>query len=131
MGDTVNVASRLEGVNKSYGTKICASEETVRQAAWSEKRELDLVRVPGRANPLKLFELWGENEAPAPATQATYAEGLALYRNRQFARASAAFQKASSLGDHPCAGLMAARATQMGLTPPPNDWDGAWNIEKK
>jgi adenylate cyclase len=58
IGDTVNVASRLEGVNKAYGTRIIAAEDTLRLAQHAvEARELDLVIVAGKTEPIRVFEL--------------------------------------------------------------------------
>jgi class 3 adenylate cyclase len=132
MGDTVNVASRIESVNKLYGTEICAAGETVERAGWPNKRELDLVRVKGRTKPVTLFELWGLDEAgpPAPA-RAAYAEGLAYYRDRRFAEAQTAFVRAASLGDHACAHVMARRASELMATPLLPEWDGASTLTGK
>ena len=65
MGDTVNVASRLEGVNKLYQTSTLASEATVLRASAARVRELDWVRVKGRSEPVRIFELLGETDAPS------------------------------------------------------------------
>jgi len=86
MSDAVNLASRLEGANKFYGTTIIASETTVALAgeafAW---RELDAVRVKGRNQALKIYELLArgtELAASRRASTANYAEGLAHWRAR-------------------------------------------------
>jgi len=131
MGDTVNVASRLEGINKLYGTSICASEETVARAGWPKARELDLVRVRGRQKPLRIFELFGAGETPPPDALGAYAEGLSHLRARRFADALAAFERASAWGDGACAGVMAVRAAALAADPPPPDWDGAHNLITK
>src|SRR6202022_162300 len=88
MSDAVNVASRLEGANKYYGTTIAASEMTVALTgstfAW---RELDAIRVQGRSTPVKIYELLAEagEETPQQAAAATaYAQGIAYWRNREF-----------------------------------------------
>lgn len=125
MGDTVNVASRLEHINKFYGTAVIASEETVRLACWPGARELDRVRVTGRSQPLRIFELCEPDRAPPKVALDAYQLGLALYRRREFAAASASFEQARVLGDGRCAAVMARKAAEMLITPPAPDWDGA------
>src|SRR6266403_1014731 len=84
MSDAVNVASRLEGANKYYGTTIAASESTVAltgsEFVW---RELDAIRVHGRSSPLKIYELIaeaGEETLEQTGSAASYAEGLTNWR---------------------------------------------------
>src|SRR5260370_35704478 len=88
MSDAVNVASRLEGANKYYGTTIAASEMTVAltgsKFTW---RELDAIRVQGRFTPVKIYELLAEAGQEAPqqvAAAAAYAEGLAHWPSPHF-----------------------------------------------
>src|SRR5690606_17966209 len=95
MGGTVNLASRPAGANKFYGSAIMAAEATVAAAgagfAW---RELDAIRVKGRAAPVHVFEPIAETgrATPEQAAQAVaYAEGLARWRARDFAAARDAF----------------------------------------
>jgi class 3 adenylate cyclase len=128
MGDTVNVASRLEGVNKLYGTSILVSETTLQPGVAA--REVDLVRVVGRATPLHIYELL-DDDAPPPAALAAYAEGLAHYRERRFPEACAAFLRAHAAGDGHCADVMADRARELSASPPPSDWDGAHKLLRK
>src|SRR5262249_30264057 len=96
LGDCVNLASRLEGVNKHYGTRIIVGEDT-----WSrvndefEARELDWIRVKGKALPVAIFELLrkaGELQANASSIRDQYAHGLALYRERKWSDAAARFR---------------------------------------
>ena len=89
MSDAVNVASRLEGANKYYGTSIIASETTVAATgaafAW---RELDAIRVKGRTTPVKIYELVAEAGQETPQQQeaaVAYAQGLTHWRAREFA----------------------------------------------
>ena len=88
MSDAVNLASRLEGANKFYGTTVIASETTVALTgddfAW---RELDAIRVKGRTNQLKIYELLALAAELTPAQAAVaadYAEGLAHWRAGEF-----------------------------------------------
>src|SRR6201992_4177440 len=114
MSDAVNVASRLEGANKFYGTTIIASETTVAQTGstftW---RELDAVRVQGRETPVKIYELMalaGE-ETPQKRTAAgAYAVGPLHWRRRQFAASVPCFPRAAGT-DKPSA-LFLKRASE-------------------
>ena len=97
MGDMVNLASRLEGANKFFGTTIIASETTRVAAgdafAW---RELDAIRVKGRAQAVKIYEPLGPAGDVTPELRSraeAYADGLARYRARDFAAAAEQFAK--------------------------------------
>lgn len=133
MSDTVNVASRLEGANKYYGTAIMASETTMAQTgdtfAW---RELDAIRVMGRGKAIKVFEPLAETGAES-AEQAkvatTYAEGLAYWRARDFAKAADAFDGIAKID--PAAALFAQRAKALSANPPPPDWTPVNTLEGK
>jgi adenylate cyclase len=92
LGDTVNLASRLESLNNLYGTRILAPERTRHDAGggfvW---RELDSVRVKGKQCEVRVFELVGRaGQVPEERLQAIrdYQEALAAYRNREFSRAA-------------------------------------------
>jgi adenylate cyclase len=133
MSDAVNVASRLEGANKYYGTTIAASEMTVTQTgsafAW---RELDAIRVQGRSTPVKIYELLAEagQETPQQATAAAvYAEGLAHWRNREFDAAADCFARAADI-DKPSA-LFLARANAFRSQPPGPDWEPVSTLDAK
>ena len=110
MSDAVNLASRLEGANKFYGTTIIASETTAELAGegfiW---RELDTVRVKGRTQALKIFELLARTEqgSPLPDTVvADYAQGLAHWRAGEFASAAECFARAAA-ADRPSENFLA------------------------
>jgi adenylate cyclase len=133
MSDAVNLASRLEGANKFYGTTIIASEATVALAgdafAW---RELDAVRVKGRSQALKIFELLARGSELSEARQAPlkdYAEGLAHWRARAFDLAAQSFGRCAD-ADRP-AELFRARAVEMAATPPGGDWDPIRTLQEK
>ncbi|MGA7809440.1 adenylate/guanylate cyclase domain-containing protein, partial [Bradyrhizobium sp.] len=133
MSDAVNVASRLEGANKYYGTTIIASEMTVALAgktfAW---RELDATRVKGRATPVKIYELVAmasEETAQQRQAAAAYAEGLARWRTRAFAAAAASFASVAEF-DQPSA-LFLARANQFASHPPGPDWEPVSTLQSK
>lgn len=133
MSDTVNVASRLEGANKYYGTAIMASEATVAQTgdsfAW---RELDAIRVMGRGEAIKVFEPLAEKgaESAEQAKAATaYAEGLACWRAREFAKAADAFGRTAE--SDPASALFAKRAAALSANPPPQAWTPVNTLEAK
>ncbi|BAL78882.1 adenylate/guanylate cyclase domain-containing protein [Bradyrhizobium cosmicum] len=133
MSDTVNVASRLEGANKYYGTAIMASAATVAQTgdsfAW---RELDAIRVLGRGEAIKVFEPLAEKGAESAEQKtvaAAYAEGLACWRAREFAKAADAFEGAAM--NDPASNLFARRAKAYSINPPPPDWTPVNTLEGK
>jgi adenylate cyclase len=133
MSDAVNVASRLEGANKFYGTTIAASEMTVALTgstfAW---RELDAIRVQGRATPVKVYELLAEagQETPEQLTAAAaYAEGLAHWRVREFDAAARCFERVADF-DKPSA-LFLDRARAFARHPPGPDWEPVTRLEAK
>ncbi len=98
VGDAVNLASRLEGANKFYGTQVIASEATVSAAGFSlAVRELDWIRVVGRQGTERIFEVLPGDEPSGPADRrmlAAYARGLEDWRKRSFGDARAAFVEA-------------------------------------
>ncbi|QSQ13112.1 adenylate/guanylate cyclase domain-containing protein [Myxococcus landrumensis] len=129
IGDTVNLASRLEGAAKVYGTRTLVAEETLLATHGAVvARELDLLRVKGRQHPVRVFELVGAAGTPPPAHLARFAEGLALYRARRFTEARAAFL--ASPDDVPSQ-RFAARCDSLEATPPPEDWDGVFTLDSK
>ncbi|MBR0969915.1 adenylate/guanylate cyclase domain-containing protein [Bradyrhizobium japonicum] len=133
MSDTVNVASRLEGANKYYGTAIMASETTMAQTgdafAW---RELDAIRVMGRGEAIKVFEplaVKGAETAGQTKMAAAYASGLACWRAREFAKAADAFDDAAD--SDPASALFAERARRHASSPPPSEWTPVNTLEGK
>ncbi|MBI3700865.1 MAG: adenylate/guanylate cyclase domain-containing protein [Afipia sp.] len=134
IGDAVNIASRLEGANKLYGTEIIIGEETFRQASTQiHARELDTLAVYGRAGGIKIYELIGlANEGDLPAWMIPYAEGLAAYRTRNFESAIECFGRALSLRPHdPPSEIMIQRCREFVASPPPQDWRGTAIAENK
>jgi class 3 adenylate cyclase len=125
MGDMVNLASRLEGTNKFYGTTVIASEATVdltgRAFVW---RELDAIRVKGRTQPVRIFEPLGAVGEVAPDLMSraqAYGEGLTRYRARDFAAAAEQFARVA--GDDPPSTRLLERARQLAQQPPGPDWE--------
>ncbi len=136
IGDITNLASRLEGVNKVYGTSVILAEETYRLAqAVVEARELDMVVVAGKSEPVRIYELLGrvhEVDAALLELRELYVEGLQAYRGRDWSGAGRCFAKCLELrsGDGPAAALR-DRSGMFAATPPPPDWDGVWHLLEK
>jgi adenylate cyclase len=133
IGDNANLASRLEGANKFYGTTILASEATVDQAGpaivW---REIDTVRVVGRTGPARIYEplgLAGEVTDEAQGLMMAYAEGLRCWRVQDFAGASRSFESISEVD--PPARFFVQRCKQLMQQPPTPDWDHVHALETK
>ncbi len=136
MGDAVNLAARLEAVNKVYRTKLIASEATVTRAGGVvEVRELDLVRVAGRMGAVRIFELLcrkGELDPEMGRIRELYASGLASYREGDWPLAISAFEKAASRGrPDPPAEVMLARCRELVASPMPGAWDGVYVLRSK
>jgi adenylate cyclase len=137
IGDAVNVASRLESLNKQYGTAIMIGAATV-EAAGAERlilRRLDTVGVYGREGGVDVYELIGSRESGAatPAWIADYESGLAALRRRDWEGAIAVFERVIEARgglDGPSS-LQIARARAFKLTPPPDGWDGMVVMESK
>ena len=136
LGDCVNLASRLESVNKQYGTRIIVGEETwIRVKDEFEARELDWIRVKGKARPVAIYELLSEANGLSDqmrAQRARYTEGLMLYRQRQWNEAAERFRAALDLdpSDGPSR-ILRERCSLAVVTPPPEPWDGVYVMTTK
>ncbi len=138
MGDTVNVASRLEGANKIYGTHILVGDMTVARCDGRVKfREIDLVRVAGRSSPVRIFEPLGLVETTRPTEEAVlrekqskaFADALEAFRAGRFADAADGFRV---LGEtDTVAAHYADRAQALADIPPEQGWDGITNLSEK
>jgi adenylate cyclase len=128
IGDAVNIASRLEGTNKVYGSTIIIGPETRRLAGPRIiVRELDRLAVYGRAGGLQIYELlaMAEETAAPPEWVAPYEAGLAAWRAGDFTAAIAAFEKASALrGGDAASTQMIARCRHRLANPTDEEWDG-------
>jgi adenylate cyclase len=135
MGDAVNLASRLEGANKTYGTRIIISEATWEQVRDRlATRQLDVIQVQGKTTPSRIFEVLGF--PPLPAGQATllqrFEAGLEAYRARHWDEALHCFQQAlaEASEDRPSQ-LYMQRCAVFKVTPPPPEWDGVFIMPTK
>ncbi len=126
LGDQVNLAARLEALTKEYGVAILVGEATVAAAgAGFVFREIDLVRVKGRAGAAPVYELVGRAGA---TTSAAFAPALAHYRARDFAAARDAF---AAIAEDRVAAVLAQRCAALVATPPGDDWDGVYDQHGK
>ncbi|MDD3579400.1 MAG: CHASE2 domain-containing protein [Desulfobacca sp.] len=134
MGDTVNLASRLEGVNKLYGTEIILSEDTYQRAAdYFLFRALDRVQVKGRWQPVTIYELLGPSpQEGEPGWLQAFAAGRAAYLARNWDQAQEYFQAALRLKpeDGPTQALL-NRCQQHQQQPPGADWQGVLVLTEK
>jgi class 3 adenylate cyclase len=136
MGDTVNLASRLESANKLYGTRCLVSQATIAAAAQAvEAREIDRLVVAGQSRPQIVFEIMGrggELSAEQITLRAHYSEGLAAYRACHWDEATTALKAALAVapGDGPCMVLL-NRVENLRDNPPGADWDGSWRLDQK
>ena len=138
IGDAVNLAARLEPVNKVYGTRVIASEDVWNEAHERfEGRELDSVRVKGKSRAVRIFEILGETGwgAENPAKKAcvdAFADGLIRYRAQDFTGALASFDAAlAACADDPPSLVFKARCEQAIAHPPQGEWDGVWTLTSK
>ena len=134
IGDGVNLCSRLEGLNKIYGTWIIASSSIANAASgagflW---RLLDRVAVVGREEPLEISELMGfGSEATADQRRISeiYPEALQFYFRREFEKASSLFQTLSSI-DTPSQVIL-QRIASLQVIPPDAGWNGVFKPSVK
>lgn len=137
MGDAVNLASRLEGANKEYGTTIMIGHNT-----WLDvkdqfvTRPLDLLRVMGKLEPVAVYELIAENGETVPPEKLEavriYKEGMELFRQRKFEEADLKFIEALKADptDSPSK-VYHGRCELYRANPPADDWDGVWTMQHK
>jgi adenylate cyclase len=140
MGDGVNLAARLEGLNKLYGTAILVSE-SIRAAVVEEGfvfREVDRVAVKGKSRAITIHELRGERAPGGSAAEEdvdggvvrTYEAALHAAQARAFEQALELLARPECGADGPSA-VLAARCRSWAGTPPPADWDGTWVATSK
>jgi len=138
MGDAVNLGSRLEGITKQYGVQFIVSEFTASQAPEFSYRELDLVRVKGRAEPVRIFEPLGlTEELPESILNALsqFEDALVAYRNREWGSAKDQLRELlhSQTDGLSCMlyELYLERIAVYHDQPPEADWDGVFTHTSK
>ena len=136
IGDNVNLASRLEGVNKQFGTQVIISETTYLHARERiEARELDLIAVKGKEKPIRIYELLGEKgrlTEEQKKGKLLYEEALRSYGERDFAEARRRLAQVLETNpqDHPAAVLL-KRCEELQENAPAGDWDGVFRLKQK
>jgi adenylate cyclase len=134
LGDTVNLASRLEAANKLYGTRSLVAEATVAKIDPAiQFREIDRLVVLGQTH--AVFELMGQKgqiTPPQNLLRTRYSEGLAAYREQRWQDARGAFGAALEAvpGDGPSMAFL-RRIDELEKNPPGADWEGSWRFENK
>jgi adenylate cyclase len=135
MGDVVNLASRLEGANKLYGTRNLVSERTIAATGDTfEIREVDRIVVAGQSHSEVVFEILGSKGELTPQQMSSrdrYLEGLAAYREQRWDDALRELNASleAMRGDGPSMALL-KRVEGLKANPPSQDWDGSWHIDK-
>ena len=135
MGDSVNLASRLEGINKEYGTRVVISEftyERVKNDFFC--RELDAVRVKGKVRPVKIFELMAlrSNQDPRIDIIEVFAKALRHYREQEWDRAEEKFKEIlNKIPEDVPAQLYLQRIANLRQEPPGPNWDGVFTMKRK
>lgn len=136
IGDNVNLASRLEGVNKYYGTHIIVSETTFAMLKPGEflSREVDTVKVKGKHKPVKIYEIFPDNKAhePLKGVLEQFNEGLKHYYDRHWEQAMVSFETVLKARDKDKPSLELIERCKYYLSnPPQQDWDGSWEMHSK
>ena len=137
IGDSVNLASRLEGVNKVYKTSIIISEATfkkVSQHVWC--RKLDFIRVKGKSHPVQIYEVIARKTQELDNNQKAcyqyFLKGLKKYREHQFIDAQIYFEKALSVNSNDGPSKEFIRRCQYFTRHPlPASWDGVFDLKNK
>jgi adenylate cyclase len=133
IGDPVNLASRLEAVNKRYGTEIILGEGTRDTAGEAIiVRRLDRIAVYGRTGGTIVYELLGLAGEPVPPWVEPYEAGLDAYEARRWSDAIALFERAIALrgGDEP-SDILIARCRELLASPPSADWQPVVALHSK
>jgi adenylate cyclase len=135
MGDNVNLASRMEGLNKLYGTNIIITENTQKVVKDSfETRKLDVVRVKGKKKPILIYEL-ASHKGKLGKKQRDfikhYEEGLKSYFEKKWKPAIKSFQDALKIKDDEASKEFIKRCQAFSKKPPSKDWDGIWEMKTK
>lgn len=135
MGDVVNVASRMESANNVYGTRILISEETRRMAdRVVQTREIDLVAVKGKSEPVQIYELIsieGELSPEWEERRRRFGEGLEAYRKQEWPASEMIFQElVEKYHDRPARAFL-ERVRILRQDPPGAGWDGVWRMTTK
>jgi adenylate cyclase len=140
MGDSVNLASRLEGQTALHGVPILLGSRTA-EAVWEQFAllEVDLIRVKGKTEPEVIYTIVGRADvvetSDFTSLRDTWAKMLVCYRKQDWSTATDSLERCSStiakFGLGELANLYKERTRQFRMTPPPADWDGVYTAETK
>ncbi len=132
-GDTTNLAARLEGANKFYGTRLMISADTASGLDGTfVLRRIDRLVVKGKSEPIEVYEVVGYRDrvgADELARIADFEAALDQYRRRQFKAAKGAFERLAV--DDKVAAVYVERCITYASEPPPDDWDGSFVSKSK
>jgi len=135
MGDNVNLASRMEGLNKLYGTNIIITEKTYKIVKNDfEIRKLDAVKVKGKKKPILIYELLSDKGKLSEKHKdfiKLYEKGLELYFNKKWNPAIKSFKSALKIDNDTACNELIKRCQDFIKNPPPKDWDGVWEMKTK
>lgn len=135
IGDNVNLASRMEGLNKYYGTNIIITENTYKTVKDKfEIRKLDAVKVKGKKKPIFVYELLsGKNMLSKKQIEFNkiYENGLDFYFKKNWKPAIETFQTSQKIKKDKATQILINRCQKFIKNPPPKDWDGVWEMETK
>jgi len=136
IGDTVNLAARLESATKYYGVKILLSEFTARALRHDHAiRQIDRIRVKGKKHPVSVYEsLEHYDDGPASRSDAfsAFGHGLARYFDRDWKSAETSFAEAlAQYPDDVPSRVYLERCRLYQKAPPEHDWDGVWTMQGK
>ncbi len=136
IGDNVNLASRLEGLNKMYGTSIIINESTYEKVKdLFLTREIDLARVKGKVKPVKIYELLDRKKSLKPSERdflSKFDSGVQLYRKGKFAEAERLFKQAESLNKSDSVSkIYIERCAELKKSKISSNWDGVFEHHEK
>lgn len=132
MGDTMNLASRLEGACKQYSVPILVGEKTFAHIKDDIiTREVDLIRVVGKAQPVRVYEILGEKSELSSSLWdeiSIFQQGLKMYREQRWDGAISLFRQS---GDSPLVQLYVERIKTLKESPPSKEWKGVFDLKQK
>ena len=134
IGDEVNLASRLEGLNKVYGTTIIVGENTYNKVKNDYLfRELDFVKVKGKAKPVRIYELLVKQEENEKVKKiiSLFSEGLNYYREGKWDKAVDKFKKIVEIDNNDAPSRVFIERCEILMNNPPSSWDGVWTMTTK
>ncbi len=134
LGDAVNLGSRLEGLTKNYGVAVICSDSTRQLVQDWMYRDLDRVRVKGKAEPVAIFEPLGPRDSLSPELKkelAHYRQALQAYRNQDWSKAELQFYQLRQQQAHKIYDVYLERIAIFMKEPPGPDWDGVFTHTSK